>query len=490
MTVTPVPPPNVDITQSKTGRVTVPWYDFFRSAEREINRAQVTNYSVKDFGAKGNGVTDDTVAVRAAVQAMRDGITQAYSTLNHATYPWLGVSPGYLYFPPGIYKITGSINLQDIQAEASVNEANAQGWGIVGDGATILATSVGGGAVFDCLGASDGLFRGFAIMGDPAAPPTCGVLVGRINFDNVPAGSHLFERVFFSGVFTNSAIFNASGEGNCYLRVSIHNQSTLADAYGIVSDGYHHLTVPTTYTNNVTANQTGSNIQHTFVSCDVMMDVGVPYYFSNANQVHLVGGNYATVNTTGNSAIRFEQGGAANGFQDLQFNMNVEGAPKAFLEVRQASTTATMLLNDVRIHDHGGQETGAIIKSTGFTNVSVVGADIYHASTASVSTGNVTFDHLQVNGRRKNDWDYGAVLANDASTFFDVTGSALQTPVCTIIASSNTSGLANLASTTGELTGTSGTTPNLTVSASSLGRIYVENRTGGSLAVALKAMSV
>lgn len=48
--------------------------------------------SVCDYGAVGNGVADDTAAIRAAIQAMD--------------------SPGVLYFPPGQYVVTGSITLE------------------------------------------------------------------------------------------------------------------------------------------------------------------------------------------------------------------------------------------------------------------------------------------------------------------------------------------------------------------------------------------
>lgn len=51
----------------------------------------IEHLSVKQFGAKGDGVTDDTAAITAAIAAM----------------PW----GGCLYFPSGYYKISSTINI-------------------------------------------------------------------------------------------------------------------------------------------------------------------------------------------------------------------------------------------------------------------------------------------------------------------------------------------------------------------------------------------
>jgi len=74
------------------------------SGDREIDRPAINREFPKDavvnvktaFGAKGNGVTDDTAAIRAAIAA---GLGTGAPSLPHKT----------LYFPKGTYLVSGSL---------------------------------------------------------------------------------------------------------------------------------------------------------------------------------------------------------------------------------------------------------------------------------------------------------------------------------------------------------------------------------------------
>lgn len=90
------------------------------------------SFSVKDFGAVGNGTTDDTTAVQAA--------------LNH-----LKANGGTLTFVPGKYKVTAGLTL----IETTTNSSN-QTWVIEGNGATLdfSASGLTTGSLLKC-GATD-----------------------------------------------------------------------------------------------------------------------------------------------------------------------------------------------------------------------------------------------------------------------------------------------------------------------------------------------
>ena len=80
--------------------------------------------SVKDFGAVGDGVTDDTLAIRDAVREAKDLVLNRH---------YGGVS---VYFPRGAYLITAPITIQ----ETNIPSGGGQnGITLVGDGATSSA---------------------------------------------------------------------------------------------------------------------------------------------------------------------------------------------------------------------------------------------------------------------------------------------------------------------------------------------------------------
>src|SRR6476619_3655796 len=56
--------------------------------------------NVKDFGAVGNGVANDTAAIQTAMN-------------------WAANIIGVIFFPPGTYKVTGTITLPQNNAETS-----------------------------------------------------------------------------------------------------------------------------------------------------------------------------------------------------------------------------------------------------------------------------------------------------------------------------------------------------------------------------------
>lgn len=66
--------------------------------------ADVVN--VKDFGAKGDGVTDDTVAIRAAITAATG------ATNTHGVTQPMAIGQD-VFFPPGVYLVTDTISLPE-----------------------------------------------------------------------------------------------------------------------------------------------------------------------------------------------------------------------------------------------------------------------------------------------------------------------------------------------------------------------------------------
>jgi len=106
----------------------------FRKIKTAIKNRKVF-YSVKDYGAVGDGVTNDTAAIQACVTAA-----------NTAGFP--------AYFPPGNYVVTSAITIDNTADSASF----APKASIIGAGASCTVITAGAGeySVFDMLGGASG----------------------------------------------------------------------------------------------------------------------------------------------------------------------------------------------------------------------------------------------------------------------------------------------------------------------------------------------
>lgn len=108
----------ISFTQSGTGAVA-----------RDVQAVLHESVSVKDFGAVGDGVADDTAAIRLALAAWQSAVVAGNSGIFGAGL-YVGSGPK-LHFPKGIYKVTDYLTPDTSQA---INYA-----GITGEDAIIVA---------------------------------------------------------------------------------------------------------------------------------------------------------------------------------------------------------------------------------------------------------------------------------------------------------------------------------------------------------------
>lgn len=126
--------------------------------------------SVKDFGAVGDGVTDDSAAFTAAAAYMK------------AQASWVvGGKAGACYVPPGVYRITKSI-------DCTANNAVGHGYSFYGRNElnTLINTHLTEAyPVFDFCGNGFTRFSGISMRQQSGCLATCGVLYGYVGSDTV-----------------------------------------------------------------------------------------------------------------------------------------------------------------------------------------------------------------------------------------------------------------------------------------------------------------
>ena len=147
--------------------------------------------NVRDYGAVGNGSTDDTAAINAAINAA----TGSAAPASNDRRPTAGV-----YLPPGVYKVTSDLLIQSVE-----------GFSFAGAGAelTILLASGNGfsTAVLNVDGSAMGSFRGFSIAGDGTEGSGTQALPNAINLTWTTAARRSTTANSFSDIYVRGLKF-------------------------------------------------------------------------------------------------------------------------------------------------------------------------------------------------------------------------------------------------------------------------------------------
>lgn len=118
------------------------WYSWAQG----IHTAVTTVLDVRNYGATGNGTTDDTTAIQAAITA-------------------LPASGGTMYFPPGIYLISGTLDFGAKPGVKVAGEGKPGQNAVVGMGATVIKYTGTDWALKWAAGAATVAFNGIHIEG-------------------------------------------------------------------------------------------------------------------------------------------------------------------------------------------------------------------------------------------------------------------------------------------------------------------------------------
>lgn len=183
--------------------------------------------SVKDYGAVGDGVADDTSAIQAAIDAASS--TGAAGTVQ------------VVYFPNGTYKTTSTINV------------TKQGTTIIGQGryGAVIKAVHSGTAIISMKGAVHCTIRDIQLQSDDTTFPDVGILLGRTSPTDT-AGFHHFENLVFQVYVTHAAIYSIASEENLWSSVWCR---VLGGKYGLYTAKSDELSIDSLATSTNTVNR-------------------------------------------------------------------------------------------------------------------------------------------------------------------------------------------------------------------------------------------
>lgn len=325
----------------------------------EISKAaQVANIgtgivSVTDFGAVGDGVTDDGPAINLALDYIRSLLDDSVTTkLN-------GLK---IVFPPGDYLIQTTLNFTGIKSAGFVADFSG----------AFLIGQTNGKPVIDLMGSRYWHFMNLYIHGDDTLTPNFGVIHGRMT-DTVSAGDAQFTNCNIIGEYTVASLYNLASETISYFSCKFWNEHQTGATKCVYMDGDNTFDISSDYTNvTIPVGTKQSFNENGFYTCDIRNTniVGTPscIYISGKSSRHGFIQCYAA-NFGGPIVETYNIPDCVDWNLDIHVEVDLGGGNGVteFLLVDNVTPGVSINLAGLKIRDQNAQCTTSLIDTTGST---------------------------------------------------------------------------------------------------------------------------
>ena len=235
--VDPLKIPDVDVGDERYMRS-----QFLQAGTGAVARTSLSKLrdtvSVKDFGAVGDGVTDDTAAIQAAINSL---------------VPFGGI----VHVPVGQYKVTAPLLLKT--GVSLVGDGYWNSNSTSREGVSSIHAAHNGSAILSLKGAIGCTVSNLSLEGDQTVKPKTGILLGRSSAAS--AGYHTMRKLSICGWYTVAAIYTIASEDNYWEDILTWNFGGDAP-YGLVTSTQDIF--------NVDSLVTSTNLTNTFVQLKII----------------------------------------------------------------------------------------------------------------------------------------------------------------------------------------------------------------------------
>jgi hypothetical protein len=275
--------------------------------------------SVKDFGAVGDGVTDDTAAIQAAINFSKS--VPVFNNGNNST-PRGGVA---IRFPAGIYVIASTLTLNNIN-----------GIKFVGDGkeTSMLVHTANSGAMFDC---NQMIWTTFENLGFAAGTVTVNIYGNKsINIRSTGnRTTNLFKWTTDAG----------GDRYNCWREIVVKGGFAKAWDVGGTNTHSENTILASTFEgcDYVWYSDNAQSMNTYFIGCDAEFIAESVFYFLAGGFLTVIGGSYINPKDTLTLAGTNAGIGSSNGhfiFRDVKWEMYQDIDPATSPKMLNSTSTA------------------------------------------------------------------------------------------------------------------------------------------------------
>ena len=365
---------------------------------------------MKNFGAKGDGVTDDSAAINAAISYIRNADDAAGTG---------AINQYELYFPQGKYIITSTVNLTCFSdpnngsagyddgcrpnggpSQLAENHGNLH---ISASGVNLVCKTSGTPCI-DGLGSRYVHISGLTVAGScNADEPNYGVQIG-MTITGVPANSWYLSGVLFKGCFSKAAYYNRASENTTIDGLSSFTNgdpntfATDTGPYAAIWDSDNHWEVTSAFVNTTIVKDTPNTfndnkvVGSTFEASGGTAQAGGLWIYGTRRLRFI--DSYIVSNQTACINIYYDatSGGLATNSsdhspEDPQFDIHCEGDATKIFQITGAQ--AHPIIKGLHFADHAiapGEASASVFAlDAGVTALTLINTDI-DAIGAAVAT--------------------------------------------------------------------------------------------------------